>query len=136
MKSPQPSIKPRSQSGFTLIELIMVIVILGILSAAAKPRFIDLTGHAKKAVSDFHYGTFQSAMKVAFARNRSKGITLAQDNGDFITDCATLLTYLEGDILPKDTTCVGGEVTFPDGEKASISAETETSRARLGDKAG
>lgn len=37
------------QKGFTLIELVMVIVILGILAAVAIPKFIDLTGNAQTA---------------------------------------------------------------------------------------
>lgn len=37
----------RQQGGFTLIELIMVIVILGILAAFALPRFADLSGDAR-----------------------------------------------------------------------------------------
>lgn len=39
----------KQQSGFTLIELIMVIVILGILSAFALPKFADLSGDAELA---------------------------------------------------------------------------------------
>ena len=40
----------RSQKGFTIIELVVVIVILGILAAVAFPKFQDLPGDAKTAV--------------------------------------------------------------------------------------
>lgn len=38
--------KKRNQQGFTLIELIIVIVILGILAVTASPKFLDLKGDA------------------------------------------------------------------------------------------
>jgi MSHA pilin protein MshA len=58
----------RKQQGFTLIELVTVIIILGILAAFAVPRFINLTGEAKKAAIDGLGGSVKSAAALAHAK--------------------------------------------------------------------
>jgi MSHA pilin protein MshA len=55
------SIKRSAQAGFTLIELIVVIVILGILAATALPKFADLGGDARVAKMQAAVGAVQSA---------------------------------------------------------------------------
>lgn len=57
----------RTQQGFTLIELIMVIVILGILSAFALPKFADLSGNAEDASVEGARGSVRSAAAIAHA---------------------------------------------------------------------
>ncbi len=57
----------KRQAGFTLIELVMVIVILGILSAFALPRFADLGSEARAAALQGAYGAVKSAASIAHA---------------------------------------------------------------------
>ena len=51
----------KKQAGFTLIELVMVIVILGILAAVALPKFVNLSGDAKQAALSGYAGALASA---------------------------------------------------------------------------
>lgn len=57
----------RKEKGFTLIELVMVIVILGVLAAFALPRFADLSGDASKAAVSGAQGAVKSASGIAHA---------------------------------------------------------------------
>lgn len=56
------------QKGFTLIELVVVIVILGLLSAFALPRFLDLQDEARAAAVEGIGGTIKTASKLVRAR--------------------------------------------------------------------
>lgn len=57
------------EKGFTLIELIVIIVILGILSAVAIPKFADLRGEAARGVAEGALGASRSFAAMNFARN-------------------------------------------------------------------
>jgi len=63
------------QQGFTLIELVVVIVILGILAVTAAPKFIDLTSDAREAAMDGVKGSIESAVSLAQSKALIDGET-------------------------------------------------------------
>lgn len=70
------------QSGFTLIELVMVIVILGILAAAALPKFIDTTGEARQAAVEGIAGSLASSSVINYSASLAKGQVVGKTFAD------------------------------------------------------
>ncbi|MEW6997615.1 type II secretion system protein [Colwelliaceae bacterium BS250] len=121
-----------NNKGFTLIELVIVIVILGILAATAAPKFIDLTGDARESVMSGLEGSIQSAVEISHAKALIEGQTgptgaiqigadfYAMENGwpaavalgDGSTDVLGL--GIE-DLLEIDTTLGTGDFTATEG---------------------
>jgi len=66
---------PAAAGGFTLIELVVVIVILGILMAVAIPKYIDITSKAKQAADRGQLGGLRSSTHKLYAQSILNGET-------------------------------------------------------------
>jgi len=87
-----------NQQGFTLIELIIVIVILGILAVTAAPKFLNLTGDTHRATLNSMVGTLKSASGLVYSKSIIQGVNKLETgsvdiNGDGTGDINTEYGY-------------------------------------------
>lgn len=138
-RTSSPSIL-NNQRGFTLIEIIMVIVILGILAVVAIPKYADLQEEARVSAANGVYAAAQGAAAINFAAGL---VGATQPAGGPITNGTTLLAALDGtpDGWFADATglCSDGTETAPANCTAGTAAynitvstsESSTAKAAL-----
>lgn len=76
----------RNQKGFTLIELIVIIVIIGILAAVAIPSYIDLTEKAAEGTAKGILGALRSANALTYASRLLNNTTGSYTMGDIVAN--------------------------------------------------
>jgi MSHA pilin protein MshA len=126
-----------SQRGFTLIELVVVIVILGVLAAFAVPRFMGLETEARVATLNGLAGSVRSASAMAHSLQLAQGVGADSDisvNGTPITMANGYPDLANLNLLLEDTTgftydAVAGEfekvgANTPDECKVTYAAST------------
>lgn len=103
----------RSNSGFTIIELVVVIVIIGILAATALPRFVDLTGDAHSASVEGVGGALASGVNLTHSAWVAQGASASVNSAT-----------LEGGVVvgfndagwPENAAAAGGDGTVTAAE--------------------
>ena len=94
----------RDMRGFTLIELVIVIAIIGILSAVAIPKFINLSSNAQTAATNAVAGALGAANASNYAARK-----LSSSLGVAVTNCTSVSSALQGG-LPSGYTITAAAV--------------------------
>ena len=107
-----------NQKGFTLIELVMIIVILGILAAVAIPKYQDLSTEAKEAAARSSLGSLRSGITIFYANQAVQNGTAIWPTISELQAVGTVMAQA----IPANPYC--DEASYPDSVVAGTTKGT------------
>jgi len=113
------------QKGFTLIEMVTVIVILGLLAVVMIPRFLSSANFESRTTADTLLGAIRQAQQLAMSKAPNANVSITTDN----TNKRIRIAYTESGIqtidvsISSNITITGATVSFAKSGEANIGAQ-------------
>ena len=114
----------KRSAGFTLIELVIVIVILGILAVTAAPKFLNLQGDARESTLKGMKAAMESSASIVYSKAAIKGLETATSGS--VSSGSTTITIANG-YPTADANGIGATLDISAGDwSVSVSSASKT----------